>query len=65
MTIPEICNLLISEIPNNYPILVRQLASLDTQTALDLIEKYNTDIRLSHKQLSDEIRKQTIKEANK
>lgn len=64
MTIPEICNLLTSEIPNNYPILVRQLASLDTQTALDIIEKYNTDLKMSQKQLSDEIRRQTIKGAN-
>lgn len=64
MTIMEILHLLNDTIPSNLFKLANNLASLDNQTALDIISKYNADIKLSQKQLSDEIQKQRIKKAN-
>lgn len=59
MTIPEIWNQL-NRISPNKPVygLACSMASLDTQTILDLCEKYQTDFRMSQKQLAEEIQKQ-------
>lgn len=59
MTIPEIWDKL-NRISPNKPVygLACSMASLDTQTVLDLCEKYRTDFRMSQKQLAEEIRKQ-------
>lgn len=64
MTVPEICNLLI-QAENKQPVyeLAILLASLDTQTALDLIAKYTKDTQMTQKQLSDEIASQTLNKA--
>lgn len=64
MTIPEIVNLFNGTIPNNLFQLAKHLASLDTKTALEIIDKYNADIKLSQKQLSEEITKQTWRKIN-
>lgn len=64
MTMMEILHLFNDTIPGNLCELASLLASLDNQTALDIVSKYNADIKLSQKQLSDEIQKQRIKKAN-
>lgn len=64
MTIREIVLKFNTTMPTNLLELANHLASLDTQTALEIIEKYNTDIKLSQKQLSEEIQKQTWRKIN-
>lgn len=64
MTIPEILHLINGVIPSNLVQLANHLASLDNQTALEIIEKYNADIKMSQKQLSEEIQKQTWRKIN-
>lgn len=39
------------------------MARLDTQTVLDLIEKYQQDLKLSEQDIQMEIHKQTIRKA--
>lgn len=60
----KIIKLLNNTILKNMYELANLLASLDTQTALEIIEKYNADIKLSQKQLSKEIQTQRINKAN-
>lgn len=64
MTTIEIIKLFSNTIPENMYELANLLASLDTQTTLEIIEKYNADIKLSQKQLSNEIQTQRINKAN-
>ena len=64
MTIREIVLKFNTTMPTNLWELANHLASLDTQTALEIIEKYNTDIKLSQKQLSEEISKQNWRKIN-
>lgn len=64
MQITTICKLIAHTIPKQFQEIAYQIAQLDDQTALELISKYNNDIKMSQKQLSDEIRKQTIRRCN-
>ena len=44
--------------------LACSMASLDTQTVLELIDKYKQDQELTQEQISNEIHKQRIRKAN-
>lgn len=59
MTTTEIWNLL-NQINPKKPVygLACSMASLDTQTVLDLIEKYRQDQKMSEKQIRQELQKQ-------
>lgn len=62
MTITEIWNLL-NQITPKKPVygLACSMASLDTQTVLEMIEKYKHDLELTPKQIQDELSKQKIR----
>lgn len=64
MTTTEIWKLL-SQITPKKPVygLACSMASLDTQTVLDLIEKYKTDQELTQEQVATELHKQKIRKA--
>lgn len=65
MTITEIWKIL-NRINPKKPVygLACSMASLDTQTVLELIEKYKSDLELTQKQISNEIQKQRIRKEN-
>lgn len=44
--------------------LACSMASLDTQTVFDLIEKYKTDQSMTETEINNEIRKQKIRKIN-
>lgn len=65
MTSTEIWKLL-NQITPKKPVykLAYSMASLDTQTVFDLIEKYKTDQSMTETQINEEIRKQKIRKIN-
>lgn len=59
MTVSEIWRMLNRKNPKK-PVygLACSMASLDTQTVLDLVAKYEGDLKMTQKQISEEIQKQ-------
>lgn len=65
MTSTEIWKLL-NQITPKKPVygLACSMASLDTQTVFDMIEKYKTDQSMTETEINNEIRKQKIRKIN-
>lgn len=64
MTTTEIWKIL-NQITPNKPVygLACSMASLDTQTVLEMTEKYKSDLELTQEQIARELSKQKIRNA--
>lgn len=64
MTTTEIWNLL-NQITPKKPVygLACSMASLDTKTVMEMIDKYKQDLTLSEKEIKNELMKQRLREA--